>query len=151
MYNCTISNINCINYTIYCSYPGGTSGKKPTVQCRRREMWVWLLIQEDTLEEGMATHSSILVWRIPWTEKPSRLQSIGSQSQAQMKWLNTHGIYNIYYIIFIMSIKRTNIDILTQRDGMGREEGGGFRMGNTCIPVADSFWYLAKLIQLCKV
>ena len=39
----------------------------------------------------------------------------------------------------------------TQRDGMGREEGGGFRMGNTCIPVADSFWYLAKLIQSCKV
>ena len=39
----------------------------------------------------------------------------------------------------------------TQRDGMGREEGGGFRMGNTCIPVADSFWCLAKLIQLCKV
>jgi len=37
------------------------------------------------------------------------------------------------------------------RDGMGREEGGGFRMGNTCIPVADSFRYLAKLIQLCKV
>ena len=34
---------------------------------------------------------------------------------------------------------------------MWREEGGGFRMGNTCIPVADSFWYLANLIQLCKV
>ena len=34
---------------------------------------------------------------------------------------------------------------------MGREEGGGFRMGNACIPVADSFGYLAKLIQLCKV
>ena len=34
---------------------------------------------------------------------------------------------------------------------MGREEGGGFRMGNTCIPVADSFGYLAKLIQFCKV
>ena len=30
-------------------------------------------------------------------------------------------------------------------------EGGGSRMGNTCIPVVDSFWYLAKLIQLCKV
>jgi len=39
----------------------------------------------------------------------------------------------------------------TQRDGMGREEGGGFRMGNTCIPVADSFWYMAKPIQYCKV
>ena len=36
-------------------------------------------------------------------------------------------------------------------NGMGREEGGGFRMGNTCIPVVDSFWYLANLIQLCKV
>ena len=40
---------------------------------------------------------------------------------------------------------------MTQRDGRGREEGGGFRMGNTCIPVADSFLYLAKLIQFCKV
>ena len=39
----------------------------------------------------------------------------------------------------------------TQRDGMGREEGGGFRMGNTCIPVADSCWYMAKSIQYCKV
>ena len=39
----------------------------------------------------------------------------------------------------------------TQRDGMGREEGGGFRMENTCIPVADSFWYKAKPIQYCKV
>ena len=34
---------------------------------------------------------------------------------------------------------------------MGREEGGGFRMGNTCIPVADSFQYMAKPIQYCKV
>ena len=34
--------------------------------------------QEDALEEGMATHSSILVWRIPWTEEPGRLQSMGS-------------------------------------------------------------------------
>ena len=39
----------------------------------------------------------------------------------------------------------------TQREGMGREEGGGFRMGNAGIPVADSFRYLAKLIQYCKV
>ena len=39
----------------------------------------------------------------------------------------------------------------TQRDCLGREEGGGFRMGNTCIPVADSFRYLAKQIQYCKV
>ena len=35
--------------------------------------------QEDTLEEGMATHSSILAWEIPWTEEPGGLQSIGLQ------------------------------------------------------------------------
>ena len=40
---------------------------------------------------------------------------------------------------------------LVQWDGMGREEGGGFRMGNTCIPMADSFQYMAKPIQYCKV
>ena len=40
---------------------------------------------------------------------------------------------------------------MTQRDGMGREEGGGFRMGNMCIPVADSCWYMAKPIQCFKV
>ena len=35
---------------------------------------------EDPLEEGMATYSSLLAWRIPWTEEPSKLQSIGSQT-----------------------------------------------------------------------
>ena len=42
-------------------------------------MWVQSLGQDDLLEEGMATHSSILAWRIPWTEEPGGLQSIGSQ------------------------------------------------------------------------
>ena len=42
-------------------------------------MWVQSLRQEDSLEEGIATHSSILTWRIPWTEKSGSLQSIGSQ------------------------------------------------------------------------
>ena len=37
------------------------------------------LCQEDSLEEGIATHSSILAWRIPWTEEPGGLQSMGSQ------------------------------------------------------------------------
>ena len=38
--------------------------------------------REDPLEEGMATHSSVLAWRIPWTEEPGRLLSIGSQSDG---------------------------------------------------------------------
>ena len=43
------------------------------------ETWVWFLGQEDPLEEEMATHSNILAWRIPWTEEPVGLWSIGSQ------------------------------------------------------------------------
>ena len=45
----------------------------------RRETWVQSLGQEDPLEKAMATHSSILAWRIPWTEEPGGLQSIGLQ------------------------------------------------------------------------
>ena len=43
-----------------------------------QETWVWTLGREDPLEKGMATHSSILAWRIPWMEDPGRLQSMGS-------------------------------------------------------------------------
>ena len=44
-----------------------------------QETQVQSLGQEDPLEKGMATHSSTLVWRIPWTEEPGGLQSVGSQ------------------------------------------------------------------------
>ena len=47
----------------------------PAVQ----ETWVRFLGQEDTLEKEMAARSSTLAWKIPWTEKPGRLQSMGSQ------------------------------------------------------------------------
>ena len=44
-----------------------------------QETWVLSLGQEDPLEEGMATHSSILAWKIPWTEEPGEPQSMGWQ------------------------------------------------------------------------
>ena len=44
-----------------------------------QETWVQFLGQEDPLEKGMATHSSFFAWRIPWTEEPSGLRSMGSQ------------------------------------------------------------------------
>ena len=47
----------------------------PTMQ----QTWVRSLGQEDLLEKGMATHSSILAWELPWTEEPSRLQPMGPQ------------------------------------------------------------------------
>ena len=44
-----------------------------------QETWVQSLGQEDPLEKGMATHSGILAWRIPWTDEPGRLSSMGLQ------------------------------------------------------------------------
>ena len=56
-------------------FPGGSDGKVSAVW----ETQVRSLGQEDPLEKEMATHSSILAWKIPWTEKPGGLQSMRSQ------------------------------------------------------------------------
>ena len=59
--------------------PSGSEVKNlPAVQ-EPQEMWVLSLGWEDPLEEGVINHYSILAWRIPWTEEPGRLQSIGLQ------------------------------------------------------------------------
>ena len=59
-------------------FPDGASGKELACQCRRCERW-WVrsVGQKDPLEKGMSTHSRILCWRIPWTEEPGGLQSMG--------------------------------------------------------------------------
>ena len=67
--------------------PGGASGKEPTDQCRRhKKMWVRSLGREDSLQEGMATHSSVLAWRIPWTVTIHRV----TKSQTRLEWFSTH-------------------------------------------------------------
>ena len=55
-----------------------------------QETWVQSLSWEDPLEEGMATHSGILAWRIPWTEEPGGLWPEGSQRVTGLKRLSTH-------------------------------------------------------------
>ena len=57
-------------------HPQWLSSKESTCM---QETWVLFLGQEDPLGEEMATHSSILAWKIPWTEEPGRLQAKGSQ------------------------------------------------------------------------
>ena len=54
-----------------------------------QKIWVQSLGHEDPLEKGMATHCSILAWRIPWTEEPGGLQSMGSQKVGQDFATNT--------------------------------------------------------------
>ena len=56
-----------------------------------QEIWVWFLGWEDPLEKERATHSSILAWRIPWTEEPGRLQFMWFQESDTTGWLSlTH-------------------------------------------------------------
>ena len=62
-------------------------------------------------------------------------------------WLTSLCIVGSSFIPLI----RTDSNIFFLMDGTGRKEGGGFRMGNTCIPVADSCWYKAKPIQYWKL
>ena len=57
----------------------GSVVKNPPAKAEDQEMWVCSLGGEDPLEWGMATHTSILVWEIPWTEEPGRLWSMGLQ------------------------------------------------------------------------
>ena len=64
------------SYTILQGFPGGSEVKASAAM---RETWVQSLGREDLLEKEMATHSSVLAWRIPWMEEPGGLQSMGSQ------------------------------------------------------------------------
>ena len=70
-------------------FPGGPSGIEPTCQWRRLKRRGSIPGSKDLLEEGMATHSSILAWEIPWTEGPGRLQSTGSQ-RVRHNWVTEH-------------------------------------------------------------
>ena len=73
---CHSSSTIYIALTLYLGFPGGSDSKESA--CNAGDM-VWSMDWEDPLEKEMATHSSILAWRIPWTEEPGGLQSMGSQ------------------------------------------------------------------------
>ena len=75
-------------FTVICGYsgvfPSGSVVKNLPASAGDGGVSVWSLSLEDSLEEGMSTHSSILAREIPWTEEPGGLQSVGSQSQTQL-------------------------------------------------------------------
>ena len=72
--------------------PRWHSGKKSTSVQGMQKTWVWSLGQEDPLEEEMATCSSILAWKIPWTEEHGGLQSMGSQ-RVRHSWVSTQALF----------------------------------------------------------
>ena len=71
-----------------------------------QETWVQSLGREDPLEKEMATHSSILAWKIAWTEEPGRLQSMRSQESDTTEQLNHHHIHIYIYIYIYIYIER---------------------------------------------
>ena len=66
-------------------------------------MWIWSLsrVWEDPLEEDMATHSNICAWRIPWIEKPGRLQSIVSQRVGHDDWSDLAAVAVMFSIVAV--------------------------------------------------
>ena len=77
MYVITVFYVFHYNVKVGC--PGGSAVENLPAMQEPQKMRVQSLSQEDPLEEGMATHCSILAWRTPWTEKHDELQSMGSQ------------------------------------------------------------------------
>ena len=68
----------------------GSAKKNPAAM---QEMQALSLGREDPLEKGVATHSSILAWEIPWAEEPGRLQSMGSQKLDITEYAHMHMLY----------------------------------------------------------
>ena len=78
---CYMLQLSC-----WMGFPSGSVVKNPPAM---QETWVWSLGQEDPLEKEMATLSSILAWKIPWTEEPGGLQTIGLQ-RVRHDWAYRH-------------------------------------------------------------
>ena len=97
-------------FILILGFPGGSVVKNPPAVQETQEIQVWFLGWEDPLEEGTATHSSILAWRIPWTEEPGGLQSMGLQrSHTWLKRQSTHiymlSIMHFIFYLFLVEIK----------------------------------------------
>ena len=85
-----------------------------------QETWVWSLGQEDPLEKEMAIYSSTLAWKIPWTEKPSRLQSMGLQRvghdwATSLSFFLSTWFFSLYWnLTFSWALSYSPIQIITE-------------------------------------
>ena len=106
---------------------------------------------EDLLEKGMATHPSVLAWRIPWTEEPGRIQSMGSQSQTRLSnWPRMHSkIRNkappslSYFWNFPFFLAFHTLD-----SGLNTSEG---LINQQCLPwwrVPGNYWGLSSVVTI---
>ena len=116
--NCFRKPSFCTPYWLesyFCGLPRGSVERIPLPMQETQEIQVQTLCQEDPLLGVMTTHSSILAWKIPWTEEPDGLQSMGLQI-AGLNWGNEHMCtYISVYFILICSVQWLEIlDIMVQ-------------------------------------
>ena len=83
------ASIKTLTWDILWDFPGGTSGREPTCQRRKHKMQFPSLGWEDPLEGEMATHCSILAWRIPWTEELAGYSPWGRKRVGHAEELDT--------------------------------------------------------------
>ena len=86
-------------------FPGGASGKEPACQCRRcKRLGFDPSVGKIPWRRKWQSTPVILAWRIPWTEEPGRLQSMGSQraSHTWLKWLSTYGGLTIVSDLYVL-------------------------------------------------
>ena len=107
-----------------------------------QETQIWSLGWEDPLEEGMATHSSILAWRIPWTEEPGGAQSIGSQRVGNSWSERAHTpchrylmkLVSLMYGIFLKCWQTPAIKIRGYRENLTSNQTAG-----SCLQILKQF------------
>ena len=119
----------------------------------RQEAQVQPLGQEDPLEKSMATHSSILAWRIPWTEEPGGLQSMGSQSWTQLSaWAHacTHTTHTYIHTHIILKGIAFWRKFPTISSCLGKETTSLFSNWKTLLNLFTS-WFRGKLLTQWSV
>ena len=119
-----------------------------------RETWFWSLGQEDLLEKVMATHSSILAWRIQWTEEPGELQSMESQ-RVRHNWVSktlTSNNFNMNHTLIIpLLLKENRICHLIPPLGLDEDDEILKRFVNPFPPMYPSIHYKLNIFYLLPV
>ena len=89
-----------VPHVAYLELPWWLNGEESACNSGAAQDTVWSLGQQNPLEKGTATHSSILAWKIPWTEKPGGLQSTGSQIIGH-HWRNLEHTHTAYLTLML--------------------------------------------------
>ena len=130
---CLIPKVFGLKIFMGTGFPGGSIVKNPCVVQEPQETRVRSLGREDPLEGGVAAHSSVPAWRIPWTEEPGGLQSMGSQRRrTRLKQLSTHALVHRHREHWGTRLGQSVIltETLSERQVLHRQAGSADHSGS---------------------